>query len=256
MEQDRVAMADARRGMHHKALAVALLFSAALHFLAFNVTFEADHGRVQPDGGDTGSDTRMDAIRIIELERPQSTPAVSTEQVVVEEPPPLDLPEVEIDEDVVDPPAERDSAVGSHPSLGPRLRDPRLWGPIGSPGDPPRLNRRLGSLPDSWNEESAGIRAPVAGDMSVWATRDADGERWGFSPGRVHFGSIALPLCGGTFDASDCGLGVPPSFREEYRNELRALLEIRQQGNRAVIEERARAIRARLEAYRDSVPGT
>jgi hypothetical protein len=256
MVYDRQATQNgAGRRTDHKTVAIALMLSALLHFLALNITFEEgrDDSPSRRDG--RGARTPLDGIRVVELVRPQAPPEVPAVELEPDEPILFDLPAEEIESELDEPPTDPTLDTSGRPSLGPRLSDPRLWRPTTSRGETrPLLNGQPQALLDSLNRESVGVRTPAAGDMSVWTPRDADGNRWGFSPGQIHLGSISLPLCGGNFDASNCGFGIPPSFREEYRNQIRALLEIQQQDNRALLEERARAIRARLEAVRDSVP--
>jgi len=257
MVRDRPTQGDLRRRADRRALAVSLLLSVFLHLLAFQINFEPKRQQPQSDGEHDQVRPLLDVIRVLELALPQEPPPVPDIKVDVIAPI-VDIapPWIKVEEDelrgaTTDP--RSDTPVG--PALGPRMIDLRLWGPITAPSETgPLPGVQLRSRFDSLKKETAGGRVPVAGDMSAWMTRDADGNRWGFSPGLIHFGNVALPLCYATFDASNCGFGVPPSFREEYRNQLRALLEILRQGNRADLEERARAIRSRLDAARDSIP--
>ena len=94
------------------------------------------------------------------------------------------------------------------------------------------------------------VSGPTPADpwaFDTWTTRDGDGRLWGATPGAIHLAGIAIPFCGGRFDASDCGFGLPPWRRGEYRLFLRALNEIERQAQLAVIRERARAMRERRE---------
>jgi hypothetical protein len=108
---------------------------------------------------------------------------------------------------------------------------------------------------DSINRERATAFIPLSRDLSVWTATMPDGERWGVSPGRIHLGELTIPVCGGRFDAGDCGFGVSPDRRERYRSVVGRYLEIRAQGGRAVQEMRARAIRARRDSVRDTLEG-
>ena len=140
-------------------------------------------------------------------------------------------------------------------TLRPRFDDPRLWTRAPLPeldravAESERLRQRI----DEDNSRVLGVGRVPAEDMSTWTTRDASGDRWGLSPGVIHLGGVALPLCSGAFEASSCGFGVPPAFRDQYRAELRALIELQRQGARADLEERARAIRVRLDSLRDTL---
>jgi hypothetical protein len=150
-----------------------------------------------------------------------------------------------------DPGLAEDVAARFRPHWG----DPRLWSRIAAPelsttvAESERLRQRI----EEDSQQRLGVKEVQAGDMSVWAGRDADGSRWGLSPGLIYLGGVTIPLCSGTFDASNCGFGVPPAFRDQHRADLRTLIELRRQGDRAALEERARAIRARLDSLRDTI---
>lgn len=140
-------------------------------------------------------------------------------------------------------------------ALWPSLRDARLWAPPTPAADSAGPEaERLRSRIDVLSEATLGIKTLPGGDMSAWVARDARGGRWGLSPGALHLGDLTVPLCSGTFDASTCGFGIPSGYRDRYRAELRALVELQRQGARAEVQDRARALRARLDARRDSVP--
>jgi hypothetical protein len=111
----------------------------------------------------------------------------------------------------------------------------------------------LGAAIAAYNRKMAGVHIPPGGDMNVWTARDGQDHRWGLSPGAIHLGRVTVPLCGGRFDAANCGFGVPPAFREAYRVQLRVRLEIADQAQRGELLDRARAIRARRDALRDSI---
>lgn len=80
--------------------------------------------------------------------------------------------------------------------LAPRLIDPRLWRPVVLiPREPTladvqaRLDAAMELLSDSALAETE--RAMRAVD---WTVEDADGGRWGISPGKLHLGKLTLPL--------------------------------------------------------------
>lgn len=144
-------------------------------------------------------------------------------------------------------------SLGDPRSLAERTRarfdDPRLWDLPAPPVPlPPEfdaalapLYARLGAIADSMY--AAGVAAERALD---WTVTDDDGNKWGFSPGKIHLGKITLPL---PFNFSP-----PPGRREEYNNRIDGWTAIQRQAGQAAIlealEERAKAIRARNDSTR------
>ncbi|MGH7507594.1 MAG: hypothetical protein ACRELX_18220, partial [Longimicrobiales bacterium] len=100
---------------------------------------------------------------------------------------------------------------------------------------------------EAYNDSIAAV-AEAARSATDWTHRDANGDRWGVSPGKIHLGKITLPL--------PFGFSVPPGRREEYNERMRTFNEIQMQAGRAEIEKtfeaRVRAIRERNQAKRDS----
>jgi hypothetical protein len=80
--------------------------------------------------------------------------------------------------------------------LAPRVVDPRIWRPmVLLPREPnledvqARVAEAIEMLSDSALAEAE--RALRARD---WTVEDASGGRWGISPGKIHLGSVTLPL--------------------------------------------------------------
>lgn len=131
----------------------------------------------------------------------------------------------------------------------PRSDDPRLWvlpepplpvtDEFGTALAP--LYARLGAIADSMY--AAGVAAERALD---WTVTDENGNKWGFSPGKIHLGPITLPL--------PFGFSPPPGRRDEYNNRIDGWNDIQRQASQAAIleaiEERAKAIRARNDSTR------
>ena len=106
-----------------------------------------------------------------------------------------------------------------------------------------RLEMLLGMYNDSLAAEAAArTRA------TDWTTRDASGNRWGISPGKIHLGKITLPL--------PFGFSAPPGRREEVAARVRSWYEAQSQASRIEAEEtfeaRVKAMRQRQDAQRDS----
>jgi hypothetical protein len=143
--------------------------------------------------------------RVVEPERAVRAVVITASDAVVEVPAPEPVvtpspPVVERDEPPAEvapaeaaPPVERRTAAER---LTPRMVDPRLWRPmIVLPRQPTfdevqeRVAAAVEMLSDSALAETE--RAMRARD---WTVEDAKGGRWGVSPGKLHLGSITLPL--------------------------------------------------------------
>jgi hypothetical protein len=131
----------------------------------------------------------------------------------------------------------------------PRADDPRLWALPDAPiADIDEfdvalapLYARLSAIADSMY--AAGLAAERALD---WTITDENGGRWGFSPGKIHLGSITLPM--------PFSFSPPPGRRDEYNNRINGWNAIQRQAGQAAVlealEERAKAIRARQDSLR------
>lgn len=141
---------------------------------------------VQPD----------DAMRAIALSS-EASPAPATDAAEVAPPSPepgapAAVTEAESDEAEEEPVEIRTAAE----RLAPRLVDPRLWQPmVLLPREPTlqdvqdRVAAAMEMLSDSALAEAE--RAIRARD---WTVEDGSGGRWGVSPGKLHLGSVTLPL--------------------------------------------------------------
>ena len=110
------------------------------------------------------------------------------------------------------------------------------------------LRLRLEMLLGMYNDSLA-VEAAARTRATDWTTRDASGNRWGISPGKIHLGKITLPL--------PFGFSAPPGRREEVAARVRSWYETQSQASRLEAEEtfeaRVKAMRSRQEAQRDSV---
>jgi hypothetical protein len=140
-------------------------------------------------------------------------------------------------------------AVGDR--LRPRLGHVDVWTPArGRLPDPTpdevvrmRVADRLTAYNDSMQAEAERIRR-----LTDWTVRDASGGRWGAADGKIHLGSITLP---GRIDVQ-----TPPGRREEIQKRSIQWKEIQEQAERQrireIFDDRARAVRARVDAERDT----
>lgn len=177
--------------------------------------------------------------------RAVSVVTVAGEQpATVVEPPSPDREEV-----VIAAPTPRETAPTPVPDdltaadrLAPRLVDPRLWRPmVLIPGEPTladvqaRVHAAVELLSDSaLADAERRIRA------TDWTVMDADGEKWGISPGLIHLGKVKIPL--------------PIYYVEEYNPARDQWLELEAQVDRArfleSFEDRVRIIRERRDRER------
>lgn len=235
-----------------------MLMSVAFHALVLSREVSPpDPPRVRastaPAPSDHRSAIRLSRILVAEPDAGSEPPEPVTDEGVAdpeerepEDPVPTPVP-VSVDPSpTVEPERPGPARTGAADALRAGIGNPLLW----------RNFRDIS--PSAGSGRIALSGRPVGGRISgtipadpwafdTWTTRDGDGRLWGAAPGVIHLAGIAIPFCGGRFDASDCGFGLPPWRRGEYRFFLRALNEIERQAQRAVIRERARAMRERRE---------
>ncbi len=157
---------------------------------------------------------------------------------------------------------ERDEAVDpaeirtAAERLAPRLVDPRLWEPmVLLPREPTlqdvqdRVAAAMEMLSDSALAEAE--RAMRARD---WTVEDRSGGRWGISPGKLHLGSVTLPLP--LFFPVDTEAEARQAYWYELETQLdRAeFLESFDARVRAIRERRERERAERRSAENDGVP--
>lgn len=154
-----------------------------------------------------------------------------------------------------EPPAETEEegperrARAVEERLRPRLGDARIWAPVQAPAQPEdslttqdaenRIARQLGIFNDS--AAAAAERARRATD---WTVTDANGGRWGISPGKLHLGKLTLPL----------PLALPPPSGPVGRRmaeweEMQG--QAARERARESFEDRVRAIRERKDRERE-----
>jgi hypothetical protein len=128
--------------------------------------------------------------------------------------------------------------------LAPRVVDPRIWRPMVLLPREPRLEDVQARLAEAMEMLSDSALADVERAMRArdWTVQDADGGRWGISPGKLHLGSVTLPL----------PIFFPVDMEQQARDRYWAELEL--QFDRAELLEsfdaRVRAIRERRDRER------
>ncbi len=143
--------------------------------------------------------------------------------------------------------------------LSARSASPLLWRPVRDASAAPPYTS-VARLRGRADDGGPGYTPIDAWAFSTWTARDAEGRLWGAAPGVIYVFGLAIPTCGGRFDASNCGFGAPGWRRPEYQRFLRTLTGIEGQVRWGAVMERSRAMRERREAERnagrDTVSGT
>lgn len=245
--------AEAER--HRRIVALSLLASVAVHAWLAEWPVPAPPERPSRSSPPVRR-TLGDALRLVRIDAPAVPSAERAGPPVGATPDPTRAEAPTPARAAADEPGTRLPRPRRHTPAAARLRvrrsDPGLWrgAPAGGLGPAPA---RIGLAAAATRGAPAPTRLRDGWAFATWVRAGADGSRWGASPGVLHLGSFAVPVCGGDFDASSCGFGLPPSERDGYRRRLRAVHEIARQGAFAEIEARRRAIRRRLDALRDSL---
>lgn len=239
-------------------LPAALVVSVIIHLIAFLVfRFDFSVTTVSPEAVRAqrllNIQPRMQVIAVQPVPTPAVPQAAQPEEVRPEPAP--EAPRVSTTP-VVPPTIEEPARVGASSDrdqsilnrVRPKSTDSRLWVPPPPPEPLDATSRAL--LPlyanlDAWNDSTAAA-ALAAAKATDWTTTDANGNRWGISPGQLHLGKITLPL--------PFSFSPPPGRRDEIAGRVRSWGEIQRQAAdadaRATIKERAKAIRARKDAER------
>lgn len=134
--------------------------------------------------------------------------------------------------------------------LRPQAEDSLIWRGVDPAltelSDHEKAELRMRWALTEWNEAMA-AEARAAEEALDWTHTDADGNKWGVSPGKLHLGSLTLPL--------PLNLGPPPGVNRALDQRLQEYDAIERQAGRARVwqswEERAKAIRARKDRERE-----
>lgn len=236
-------------------LAVGLGVSVILHVLGillYPVLLGPDPAGGPPDASRPEA-TRAEGMEVVQvigipedaLEQP-TEPDERTRPVMPAPVPPREAAaEGDTETGADDPTEEPAEALGAADRVRATRADARLLAPLSE--DVVGLSQeQIAQLELLWALEelndSAAIMAAAARRATDWTYTDAEGRRWGFSPGKIHLGGITLPM---------------PSFGTAYdpdawKGSIEADLE-RAAGSaeaRLTQEERAKAIRDRRDRER------
>jgi hypothetical protein len=246
------------RDRYRGAFRISLGISAVLHLLAVSLypSFFSGIPEANPSYGgylQPVDPTGTEIVNLVELppdqdpedlappeEEPEITDPVTPATVQL---PGLDAPtgaEALPDRPVAPSAAER---------LRPRAGDLRYWAPV--PEERTALTEeevlriRFMAQLEAAND-SAALAAQRAADATDWTYTDADGKRWGVTPGQLHLGGLTLPL--------PFGFGTSAAQRERAEDRLWAWDEIQRGAASGAVrntwKERDKAIRERMNAQR------
>lgn len=248
---ERRATSHDRRSRERRVLAVGLALSILVHIVVIGVVGGLLGERPEARDGPTPVVIEPPrGMRAVELSVPTGTDMTLPDMAAPEprseeEPaaPPRQVADAELEQ------AEADDLTAAD-RLAPRLVDPRLWRPVVLlPREPTladvqaRIRAAVELLSDSALAEAD--RAVRARD---WTVEDADGGRWGISPGLLHLGKLTLPL----------PIAFPVPMGPDERAAASEWYDIQEQAERAVLlesfEERVKAIRERRERERSERP--
>ena len=147
----------------------------------------------------------------------------------------------------VGPPAP--TGLSAAERLRVRTYDERLWDFAPEDFEPTAerlLTAELAGMIDVWFDSLAAQQAREEA-LTDWTWTDENGDRWGVSPGRLHLGSLTLPL--------PFSFGIPPGRFEEYMERQYIDRELARNALTGVIleswAERNQAIRERMDRERE-----
>lgn len=198
----------------------------------------------------------MQIVNIAPVEAAREAPPTRVE--ALSQPRPAPAQTVTVPNPVtVTPPDVGEGAVETPPRSAidrilPRTTDPRLWTPILPPATrvlspDEAVQARVADRLTAWNDSMA-AEAEAAARALDWTTTDANGNKWGISPGKIHLGKITLPL--------PFGFGPPPAVRAEMQSSINGWNAIEAQAKQGKIrnefKDRVKAIREMRNAKRDT----
>lgn len=248
------------RSVFRRAWIAGLALSVLLHgiiFLLFWRTALVSEPVPPPPAAHAPSDGSTRALRLYSI-RPvddasEPEPLRTLPPPEPEPEPTPSVPRPPVEDPPSEPGTDPGAAAGTESAadmLRPRMADPRLWQRVEPPPERElsdidrariRLYSRLGALNDSLAMVAESQRR-----ATDWTVEDANGGRWGISPGKLHLGDRTIPL--------PFGFSPPPGQREEMADRRYKDGEIRRQSERHDVEQsgqdRAGAIRGRRDAER------
>ncbi|MGH7507334.1 MAG: hypothetical protein ACRELX_16895 [Longimicrobiales bacterium] len=192
-----------------RALPIAIVISAAVHVIILGLRFEVPvvprNIVPAPRFVNIESVPAMRAYDIapVEADVPTPSPEVVPIEPVEAVRPNVELrpvlPAREVAEGPVTATPDPEGAPASIADrLAPRSGDPLLWARPNHPLRPEldllnNVRARVYGQIDAYNDSIAAF-AEAERRATDWTHRDANGDRWGVSPGKIHLGKVTLPL--------------------------------------------------------------
>ena len=249
---------DNPRSSHRRVMALGIGLSAALHVIVI-VLYSFGLREWGPRESLLGVESAsrpfsgMRVVQVVEISEPEDPADAPRPEPRVE-------PEPVVDAQGPEPaagPAEEEPAEGGEARgvvraadvLRVRSSDARLWRAalpeVFQLTEAERLQLELAGLLEAWNDSvAAALSAETA--FTDWTRTDDQGNRWGVSPGKLHLGSLTLPL---PFNFGGTTWQRQRTARRAWED-ADILNSLNAQEFRAHWEDRARAIRERKDRQR------
>lgn len=192
-------------------------------------------------------------IRAIELAAPPEVPEMPAAPEEPEAPDVTPEPEEEAAPAVAQTEPARTTpadSVSAADRLAPRVVDPRLWEPmVLIPREPTlaEVEARVAAAVELLSD-SALAEAEAAIRARDWTVEDADGGRWGISPGKIHLGKLTLPLPIWLPVDPEASLAERRWYELDHQLERARILESFEARVKAIRERRDRERAERMEA--------
>ena len=237
--------------------AVGFAVSAAVHLIALLLypSLTIRFGELDPSV-DADAPMEVEGMEVVnlqeltadELDAPDTPEETVTPEAVLPSVPRVPLPGEDLAPVAPRPPVQGGRSAAER--LRPATREEGLWIPLVPEAVTLTEGEILRSLIydqlEAFNDSMA-IRAAQAARGTDWTYTDDEGNRWGISPGRLHLGSITIPL--------PFSFGAPTGASDDALDAMMMDREIRRAAGQldadATVEERAAAIRARIDAERE-----
>jgi hypothetical protein len=234
-------------------VSVAVHASVVLLYSLYARDWSAIAARVSLEAPETSSMQGTQLVNLVEIIPPDPSAEAPFETELLDDEEEDDLPMIIVPVAVTGgaPPVTRGrpDPVPAASVFRVRISDPRLW-IVARPDlvlltKEQRMQLQIQGRLEAWNDS---LNAAIAAEAALldWTKSDGKGGKWGISPGKLHLGSITIPL--------PFGFGPDPWQAEQIaKRQARdddILNHVQSQAARASWKERAEAIRRRKDRER------